>query len=134
MTRELGVRGRRLWEKFAGDGEPFAEYQICRGRADIRLDRSAYGQHGAREAPEPLMRLFSSQRDQSFLQAAMESLDHPVRLGMVRSCHDGFDSPGFGQLLENFRAKLRSAIRSDGGGDAEILNPTKSESVDDALG
>ena len=53
---------------------------------------------------------------------------------MVRGCHDGLDSPSPRELLENFRAKLGTAIGSDGGRDAECLNPSKRKTVDDALG
>ena len=53
---------------------------------------------------------------------------------MVRGSRDGLNSPDLGELLENFGCELRSTVRCDRRGDAEILNPSRGEGVDDTLG
>ena len=134
LTVELVVGRRKLWKEFPWNGKALAKHQVGWRCVDIWFDRCTNGQHGAWEAPKPLLRLFGSECDQRLLQPAVEALHHPVCLGMIWSRRDRLDPPRPRQLLENFRKELRSSIRGYGGWDAKSLYPSKREAVDDALG
>ena len=43
----------------------------------------------------------------------MESLDHPIRLGMVWGRHIDLDAPCVGQLLEQGRRELGTSVGCD---------------------
>ena len=101
LTVELVVGWRKLRQEFSWDGEAFAKDQIGWRCIDVRLDRRSNGQHGAWEAPEPLLGFLGAESDQRLLQPAMEALDHPVCLGMVWGRHNRLYSPRPRQLLEN---------------------------------
>ena len=64
----------------------------------------------------------------------MEAFHHAVRFRMVRRGQNHFDSPGSRQLLKDGRGKLTSSVRCDGGGHAEIRDPSCYKRVDDRLG
>ena len=61
----------------------------------------------------------------------MESLDHSIGLGMVRGRHIDLNVPRLSQLLEQRRGKLRSSVGCNDRRDAEVLDPSGDESVDD---
>ena len=101
LTSELVVCWRRRGEEFSWDREALSKHEIRWGCADVWLNSCPYGQHGARQAPEPTLRLLCPERYQRLLQPAMEALYHPVRFGMVGSRHDRLDSPCSSQLLKD---------------------------------
>ena len=64
----------------------------------------------------------------------METFHHTIGLRMVWRGHDDVDPPCSRQLLKYGGCELAPSIRSDGGRDPEILDPSTHEGVDDGLG
>ena len=64
----------------------------------------------------------------------MQPLDEALGFGMIWGGHDVLDTPYLGELLENLRRELSSAVGSEGKWYSVVLNLAMAEGVDDALG
>ena len=80
------------------------------------------------------MWFLGAQSYERFLQPSMKPLDEPIGFRVIRGRHQGLDAPRPGQLLKDFRGKLRAPVCCDGGRYAVMLNPPVGERVGDALG